>query len=539
MNLSLTRQNAFACGLVVLIFILSAWDIGNLDQLRQGTEGFYLQITKEMWLESSWMTPLYNGAPHWSKPPLHFWLPFPLFAFDSLTFSTAGRLAILIFSFFGLGLLARWVSRTLHHSAMTSFLIFVSCLGFFKYSRIFMMEMPLVITCTLGSVYLYSVIMEGRPRDLMAAIFWSALAVLVKGPVAWVMIFSSGGLFLVVRWHKGLVPPFKNLILYSVGTIGLGSIWFFISYANYGSEFLDYFFGRENLGKFSSKSYPIRVLFQGLFIFAFPWSLYFLAFIKKPVKDLICAWPQLFLLIHTTIFFFLWMIPSQRSHHYAIPSMYFFIILIMDQILFNPMQRHRLGALIASRLVAVFFFLIGFVFLFSFTLDGLLESFQQITIVILATLLVILSALTFWKQLSVKWQASSAAVSFAFITSLTAPQFILPALPEVERALIADRHLAVALRKPFFIEEAIERPIDLLIDATAIEKALPRVKDLILMRESDFMRVGMHERFEIKEEWIVWKKGQKFKEIRQALLGGNVADLQEKMIIAELKKPTK
>lgn len=536
MNSSLTRQNAFAIILITLIFILSAWDIGNLDQLRQGTEGFYLQITKEMWLESSWMTPLYNGAPHWSKPPLHFWLPMPLFALDWLTFSTAARLAVLVFSFVGLGLLSRWVSRTLGHSALTSFLVFVSCVGFFKYARIFMMEMPLVITCTLGSVYLYSLVMEGKRSDLIAAIFWSALAVLVKGPVAWVMIFSSGGLFLAIRWRKGIIPPFKLLTLYSIGTIGLGAIWFLISYANYGSEFLDYFFGRENLGKFSSKSYPIRVLFQGLFIFAFPWSLYFIAFIRKPVKELICAWPQLFLLIHTTIFFFLWMIPSQRSHHYAIPSMYFFIILIMDQILLNKLLKSKPERLIASRIVAMLFFLIGIIFLFSFTLEGLLVTFQQISIVLLATLLVFVSGMLFWRQWSLNWQASGAAITFAFIVSLTAPQFILPSLPEAERVFISDRHIAVALRKPFFIEEAIERPIDLLIDATILESALPQVQDLILVRKSDFIRVGMSERFEVKEEWTVWKKGQKFKEIWQALSSGTVDDLQEKMIIAEIKR---
>src|SRR5690606_32813629 len=99
--LKITQQHGFLA-VFALAFFLMAWDIGNLDAIRQGTEGFYLQISKEMAQANSWLTPLYRGQAHWSKPPLHFWMPFPLYTIGLFETTTAARLTILVFSLFSL-----------------------------------------------------------------------------------------------------------------------------------------------------------------------------------------------------------------------------------------------------------------------------------------------------------------------------------------------------------------------------------------------------------------------------------------------------
>ncbi|MBH47976.1 MAG: hypothetical protein CME71_07365 [Halobacteriovorax sp.] len=106
--LRFTQQHGYLA-VISLTFLLMAWDIGNLDAIRQGTEGFYLQISKEMNATGSFLTPLFRGEPHWSKPPLHFWLPFPLYATGAFDLTTAARLSILFLSIFSIMLCASWV----------------------------------------------------------------------------------------------------------------------------------------------------------------------------------------------------------------------------------------------------------------------------------------------------------------------------------------------------------------------------------------------------------------------------------------------
>ena len=77
--------------LVLLIFIFLLGQLGNLNAIRQGTEGFYLQISNEMYASKNYLTPTYFGENHWSKPPLQFWfaqLFYKLFNSNQLVYYT-------------------------------------------------------------------------------------------------------------------------------------------------------------------------------------------------------------------------------------------------------------------------------------------------------------------------------------------------------------------------------------------------------------------------------------------------------------------
>ena len=94
------NSKKFTLSLFTIIpILLYFFDLGNVNALRQGTEGFYLLITQEMFEAKSFLTPLIYGAPHWSKPPLQFWLPQPLYWLTSGDYLAMGRLSILLFLF--------------------------------------------------------------------------------------------------------------------------------------------------------------------------------------------------------------------------------------------------------------------------------------------------------------------------------------------------------------------------------------------------------------------------------------------------------
>ena len=64
-----------------------------------------------------------------------------------------------------------------------------------------------------------------------------------------------------------------NGFIYLISGSLVASIWFVLCYLEHGYEFINYFFLRENLGKFESQVYPARKIIQGLLLYGLPWSL--------------------------------------------------------------------------------------------------------------------------------------------------------------------------------------------------------------------------------------------------------------------------
>ncbi len=538
--LKLTEKHGFLATFC-LAFVLMAWDIGNLDAIRQGTEGFYLQISKEMADAGSWLTPLYRGEAHWSKPPLHFWLPFPFYGLGIFETTTAARLSILLFSLGALAYLATWVERFFSINRIVTALFFVSTIGFAKYSRIFMMEMPLSLLSTLAAVSLFAALTKQQRRDWIATVIFGAAAVLIKGPVAWVMM--GGGAAAYVLWRKryGFSIPYKQLILCAIATLLLGSLWFLACYFRYGSEFVEYFFLRENLGKFSSKSYPVRVVFQGLLIFALPWSFYLPAlFQKQSLRQRFTPsdanyWPRVFVLCNFLVYFCLWLIPNQRSHHYSMPSLFLFLILLLDALKCRAKLPRGLAFNISRWLSAGLFFSILPALFISFAFPSLFESVHHIAIMAIAIALTVFAFVAFARHLSLKSRALASLLCLGFVWSFVTPLFILPTVPERVLKTIGARDIAVVYRKPYFIEEAIERPPQIILNQEVVAANIFQVKDLLFIPERVMAEQGLSEQVVILERWRVWRKSRRVKHILDAIASQDLSQLQEWLLLVQIK----
>jgi 4-amino-4-deoxy-L-arabinose transferase-like glycosyltransferase len=525
----------------LLAFILMAWDIGNLDAIRQGTEGFYLQISKEMSEANSWLTPLYRGEPHWSKPPLHFWLPFPLYSLGLFETTTAARLTILVFSLVSVSLIANWIERFFSINRVVAALFLVSTIAFAKYSRIFMMEMPLSLLSTLAALYLFSSLKDNRKIDWLGAVVFSSLAVLVKGPVAWVMIGTAMIIYLMIRFRLGEKMGVKPLLVYFVFTLILGSLWFLACYLTYGREFLDYFFLRENLGKFTSQSYPIRVVFQGLLIFSLPWSLYLPVLINRQGwafrlnRNEVEFWPRIFIIVNFIVFFSLWLIPNQRSHHYAMPSIFFFLIILLDALKCHTRKLSGFGTRLSNWLAAGFFFSLLPLLFVSFVFPSLFESTHHILVMGVAIALAVFAFIAFARAVSLKTRALAALLCLGFTWSFVTPLFILPTIPERIFKIIGERPIAVVYRKPYFIEEALERPAQAIIGQDVIATRLNEVEDLLFIPENLIHRHQLEQRVITLERWRVWQKNRRLKDILSAISRQDLASLQEWLVLAQIR----
>ena len=135
-----------------VLYLLGIWDI---DGLRQGTETFYLKIAREMADQFSILTPLHGGNPHWSKPPFVFWLSLPFYWILPFDHHTSSRLSMILFTILTTLLISREVHRNTKNSITLLFLTLVSSFGFFRYGKIFMMDIPLATLSTLSILYFY------------------------------------------------------------------------------------------------------------------------------------------------------------------------------------------------------------------------------------------------------------------------------------------------------------------------------------------------------------------------------------------------
>ncbi len=526
----------------VLAFILMAWDIGNLDALRQGTEGFYLQISKEMDAASSFLTPLFRGEPHWSKPPLHFWLPFPLYSLGFLETTTAARLSILFLSLISIAYIAIWVERFFSIPKITAALFLLSTIGFAKYSRIFMMEMPLSLISSVGALLLFASIYENKKRDWIGATIFCALSVLVKGPVSWVMLGGTFSIFLAIRFYFKKDIPYKKLLLLSFSTLALGSLWFIACYIKYGQYFIDYFFLRENLGKFTSKPYPIRFVFQGLLVFSLPWSFYLpLLFNRENWKKRLNInenkfWPRVFIICAFFVFFFLWLVPNQRSHHYAMPSIFFFLIILLDTLKCHHSPIRGFSASLSNWGSAFLFFLLLPILLMTFAFPSLFENTFNIFVMLIAIAFTLFAFISFFRKASLRTRALSSLLCFGYLWSFVTPLFVFPTVPDRVIKKVADRDLTVVYRKPYFIEEALDRNGLIILNPQQVAFQLSNIKDLLLIPERVVKEQNIYSKVIVVEKWRVWQKSRKISHILDALSQSDLSLLQESLLLVEIKR---
>ena len=540
MNKLQTNQYLHILFLLLTMAFVLLFDIGNIDGLRQGTEGFYLLISQEMFNDGYFLTPRIVGENHWSKPPLHFWLPMPLkFIFPFLSYLTSSRIAILILSFWGLWRISTWMVRYYKVHYLAFFIPMACTLGFLKYSRIFMMEAPLFIFCTLSALFLFDYLEERKIKDLFKASLFTGLAILIKGPVSFVMLAGGVGLFFIYDLVFNQRNHFKPLVYWTLLSLFLGSLWFIQAYLRYGDEFYQYFFVRENLGKFNAKNYPFRVVFQGLLIFSFP----VIVFFKDSLLEIKNSWRKnidenriyIFLFFNFLTHFFLWFIPKQKSHHYAIPSLFFFCLLILIPVLKKPFSAIKYPKWILNFTNLLLLLLVGLCISLAFYFPDFEIQFKNGISIFLTLIFFSAGCFFVFKSRNYIHYFFGHLLSICALWIFLVPLFILPVLPEKAKTLIEDEKVSVIFRKPYFIQESLGRKVTI-IEQKRLEKDLADNRnDLFVMPEYTLKNLKLSDRFDIVTHWYIWKRGAKSKAIFKALKERNLGQLKDKMILAKQK----
>ena len=505
------------------------YDLACVDGLRQGTEGFYLLISKEMYLAKSFLTPLYGNAPHWSKPPLHFWFPFPFYSLG-ISPLVAARSSIVLISIGSLLYISCWGRRYLKLPFGMLFIILASSVGVLKYSRIYMMEIPFMMLISLSLFLYWEYLNSDRLKYRLATCCVLGLSILIKGPVS--LVIFSGATLSYLIWEKNF-KKLSYLLQIILTAAGIASLWFIFIYFQYGEEPLRYFFVRENVGKFTSRPYPARVLFQGLLLYALPSSILLipLGLHLKKIPSLYQKHRSLirFLLCSFFISFSLWFIPNQRSHHYAMPALPFFILILVTLYL-QIYKNHRLFKMILFPVIC--FLTLPLLLLYLFP-DQLYES-DILKSVILASAAFGIGFFLFFKSKELSSIVFSFFLCLGTAWVLVAPLWYFPTIPQSIVNKIENKQIAVIYRKPYFIETRLGKKIAILSphnikDHVQAEKT--NSSFVYLMLEESYNKYNLSSHLKIADTWPVWKRGNNTAQIVQALKRKDLTILQENFIL--------
>ena len=262
--------------LFLLVVFLYFFNLG-LNQVWQPNESFYADASKNMLKSGDFLTPVYNGEVRLNKPPMTYWLTalsFFLFGINEFALRFFQALAGL-----GTALLTYLMGRKLwdERAGVLSFLALALSFQFIANSRYTSPEVLLTFFITL-SIYLWHRYYESKSAlAFFLALNASALAVLTKGPVGFVMPSLIIFLYLLLIDRKELLK-----LRYYTGTLYVALVsgwWFLYQYINNRDAFLEVFI-KENIKRvYAMQSDPIYFYLLDINVSFLPYSfIFFIAF---------------------------------------------------------------------------------------------------------------------------------------------------------------------------------------------------------------------------------------------------------------------
>lgn len=171
--------------------------------LSEPDEGRYAEIAREMLESGDWITPHLNYVEYFEKPPLVYWATAASFAALGPT-ELAARLPVVVSGMCTLAV-ALWLAARLYGATTAALALPVLALSplFAIMAQVLTLDMPLTALLTAAQAAGWG---GWTARDAGSRRRWyrvayaaTAGAVLVKGPVAVVLVAASAGTFLLVQ----------------------------------------------------------------------------------------------------------------------------------------------------------------------------------------------------------------------------------------------------------------------------------------------------------------------------------------------------
>ncbi len=237
--------------LAVLILIANFLPLG-IAPLFDLDEGAFSEATREMLVGKDYITTYLNGELRFDKPILIYWLQLlsvKLFGVHTFAFrlpsAIAGTLWVVVTYLFT----KRYIDR---RSAFFAALFMVSALQITIITKAAIADALLNLFIALSMFCFYHFYKTEEKRFLYLTFLWIALGFLTKGPVAVLIPLAVSFIFLASKkalgfWLRAVFNPVGLLIFLAVGLP-----WYILEYREQGQLFIDGFFLKHNINRFSN-----------------------------------------------------------------------------------------------------------------------------------------------------------------------------------------------------------------------------------------------------------------------------------------------
>ena len=246
--------------------------------LTDPDETFYAQTAKEMFQKGEWLTPTLYGEPQFEKPILFYWLIEISYAAFGIN-EFAVRFPCALFGFLGL-VGVYFLGRLLfnNRTGLFSALVLATCLEYIVLSIGCVTDMALFTFLLFGALFFLLAQIRRKNYYYLLASAALALATLTKGPVG---ILLPGLIMLLYLLIVKDFTIFKKISVLA-GALAvfllIAAPWYLIMYKIHAKEFIDAFFGFQNITRFTTPEhktgsqiyYNIPIVLGGFF----PWSVF-------------------------------------------------------------------------------------------------------------------------------------------------------------------------------------------------------------------------------------------------------------------------
>ena len=257
----------------------------NSAPLFDRDEGFFSEVTREMFERRDFISSYLNGIPRYDKPILFYWfqaLGILLFGLCERAFRLPSAIAATCWVLAVYGFAKRYVDR---QTGWVAGMFMATSLWVLIIGRAATADALVNLFMTLSLFDIYRYFQTDMASYRHRVFIWTALGLLTKGPIAVLIPFGVSMVFFISqrqwrRWLKPVFHPMGILILLSV-TLP----WYLAQYLKEGYPFIAGFFLTHNIGRYvapmDGHSGGICYYILAVFLVVFPYSTLLLLIFRR------------------------------------------------------------------------------------------------------------------------------------------------------------------------------------------------------------------------------------------------------------------
>lgn len=215
--------------------------------LAVGDETKYSQIVREMRESGSLLVPRLNGEPYTHKPPLHFWIITALtyvFGYQSIwPFILQSLLAHFLTLLLVYAVAKRMFGET---AALLAPIFFGTAYLAWGIAQTARMDPAYVLLITYALIHIYRFLTTSATRSLLIAAAAIGVAILIKGPMALVMVAL---VFLFERIRGRRIPRTKAYWTALLILAVIPLVWLIPALIEGGAAYADELLVKQNIGR--------------------------------------------------------------------------------------------------------------------------------------------------------------------------------------------------------------------------------------------------------------------------------------------------